>query len=81
MTAQQAYDKSTQAFEAQMLRNKTQVYGLIDRATALGQFKIMYDRQLMESTKQWLIDYGYEVSQKETGRNELTWIISWENAR
>lgn len=35
----------------------------------------------MESTKQWLIDYGYEVSQKETGRNELTWIISWENAR
>jgi hypothetical protein len=30
--------------------------------------------------RDWLIDYGYEVSQQTTGGRKV-WVVSWENAK
>ena len=82
MTAQAAYDASLENFEAQLRKNRQELNSLIERATKMGEFKVIYDRQMFSGIKEWLEDYGYEVEQKILNDSEKkVWVVSWENAR
>ena len=78
-TAHAAYQASLENFEANLRKNREELRDLIKKATELGEFKVIYDRQMFSGIQTWLQEYGYTVSQKNVGDKKV-WVVSWENA-
>ncbi len=78
ITAHQAYLQSLENFEAQLRKNRLELRDLIQKATENGEFSVIYDRQMFSGIKEWLEDFGYDVSQQTVGDKKV-WGVSWEN--
>lgn len=78
MSAQAAYAASLENYEAQLRKNREELNSLIKRATEKGEFKVIYDRKMFSGIREWLEDYGYEVTENV---EKKIWIVSWENAQ
>lgn len=82
ITARQAYQQSLENYDARLVKNRQQLRDLIDRATKVGEFQVIYDRPLADIIITWLTEnFGYKVEKKILNDNEKEiWIISWEHA-
>lgn len=73
LSAREVYNLASNAYTETLVKNRKELRDLIIRTAELGQFRVVWDKDLSDIIKTWLIEYGYKV--EDQGK---MWVVSWD---
>lgn len=78
LPASEVREMAETAYNETLVRNRKELRDLIIKTAELGEFKVIWDKDLSDIIKTWLLEYGYAVEEEVVSKERKIWIVSWE---